>query len=68
MDQLLTDDEVAEMLRVHPATLKNWSRRGAGPPRIKIGAGVRYRLADVEAWITAQTPNGVKEEATEQVN
>jgi hypothetical protein len=32
-------------------TLQHWRTRGGGPPFIKVGHFVRYRLADVNAWL-----------------
>lgn len=32
-------------------TLQHWRSRGGGPPFIKVGHYVRYRLADVNAWL-----------------
>ena len=36
-----------------PSTLVVWRYRGQGPVAVKIGNRLRYRPADVEAWITA---------------
>lgn len=52
--QLLLADEVATLLRLKPKTLETWRYRGEGPPHVKVGALVRYRRADVNAWIAAQ--------------
>ena len=53
--ELLTPEQVAEMLQVHPGTLENWRVRGEGPPFVKLGnkrrSPVRYRRKDVEDWI-----------------
>jgi excisionase family DNA binding protein len=53
--ELLTPEEVAEILKVHPGTLENWRVRGEGPPFVKLGnkrrSAVRYRRQDVENWI-----------------
>jgi excisionase family DNA binding protein len=52
---LLTPDEVADMLRIPVRSL--YVQRSAGrptPPGVKIGRHLRYRLADVEAWIEDQ--------------
>ncbi|MCF4122182.1 helix-turn-helix domain-containing protein [Antribacter sp. KLBMP9083] len=52
---LLTPQEVADMLRIPVRTL--YGQRSAGrptPPGVKIGRHLRYRLADVEAWIDEQ--------------
>jgi predicted DNA-binding transcriptional regulator AlpA len=31
-------------------TLNCWRSRREGPPFVKIGGSVRYRLADLDAW------------------
>jgi predicted site-specific integrase-resolvase len=53
--ELLTPEQVAEMLQVHPGTLENWRVKGEGPPFVKLGgkrrSPVRYRRRDVEDWI-----------------
>jgi predicted DNA-binding transcriptional regulator AlpA len=53
--ELLTPEQVAEMLQVHPGTLENWRVKGEGPPFVKLGgkrrSPVRYRRKDVEDWI-----------------
>jgi excisionase family DNA binding protein len=51
--QLLTTREVAEMLGFSPATITHWRAR---PPKkalpyLKLGGRVRYRRADVEAYL-----------------
>ncbi len=53
-DELLTIDEVAEMLRVPVGTLRYWRHLGAGPHSFKVGRWVRYRRGDVRAWINAK--------------
>lgn len=54
-EDLLTEREVADRLRVSEKTLQNWRWAGEGGPRaIKLGKrAVRYRRADVEAFIEA---------------
>ena len=47
-DELLTRQEVAEMLGVTLTTLYHWNNKGI-LPTIKIGNKVRYRRSDVEA-------------------
>ena len=59
-DPLLTIDQVAEWLQVPVSTLRNWRKkpRRAGDtplPVIKVGGHLRYRRADVEAWLDANT-------------
>lgn len=55
---LLTPNELATRLKVHPGTLRRWRMKGGGPRWIKLNntpsATVRYELADVEAWEKGQ--------------
>lgn len=53
MDPLLLPEEVAALLRVDISTLRNWRSKGRGPKFVKIGDLARYRLADVEAYVSA---------------
>jgi hypothetical protein len=34
--------------------LRQWRYLGEGPRYLKVGATVRYRVHDVEAWLKAQ--------------
>jgi len=51
---LLTQDEVATFLRVNRRSLERWRMTGAGPPFVKVGRKVGYRMRDVEAWLENQ--------------
>lgn len=51
-DDLLTPDEVADLYRTTTKTLRNWRSLRTGPAHVKVGGLVRYRRADVEAYIT----------------
>jgi excisionase family DNA binding protein len=48
--QHLTISELAERLAVPVPTLYSWNSKGIGPPFLKLGRHVRYRLEDVEQW------------------
>jgi excisionase family DNA binding protein len=54
-ERLLSIDDVAEIIGLAPGTLRNWRVAGRGPRGARIGGRVRYRRADVDAWITQQT-------------
>jgi len=54
---LLKETEVAMRLAVSLASLRRWRVDGRGPRFIKLGASVRYRVQDVEAWL-ASCPSG----------
>ena len=46
-----TTAEVADYIRVHPGTLRNWRHKRKGPPFTGCGAGVRYAWAAVDDWM-----------------
>lgn len=55
---LLTTREAAEYLGFSPRTLEYWRSQAAGPAFSRIGGGargVRYRVADLDAFIAART-------------
>ena len=55
-DLLLMRDEAAEFLRMKAQTLAVWAcRQSGGPPYVKIGRAVRYRLSDLQRFVEQQT-------------
>ncbi len=50
-DRLLTLEDVAGYLQVPVKTLYDWRHRGVGPRGLRVGRYVRYRQADVDAWL-----------------
>ena len=50
-DELLTMDEVANMVRVPVATLRYWRHLGSGPRSFRVGRTVRYWRTDVLHWL-----------------
>lgn len=55
LDRALESVDAAPVIGVEPLTLKEWRRRGYGPPYVKFGNRVRYRLSDLEAWMAEHT-------------
>lgn len=49
--KLWTVDDVAEYLGVPKKTLYRWRTEGYGPAGRRIGKHLRYRSADVVAWV-----------------
>lgn len=63
MDQLLTPSDVAETYRIPSSTLTTWRARGYGPPAIRLGRVVRYRVADVERFVAELVADARREGA-----
>ena len=57
-EDLLTEQDAAELLQVPLSTLRQWQREGAGPPCLQIGRQVRYRQGAVQRWLTGGLPAG----------
>jgi excisionase family DNA binding protein len=51
MLRLLMQSEAARVLRLSERTLERLRLQGGGPLFAKAGRAVRYREADLEAWI-----------------
>jgi predicted DNA-binding transcriptional regulator AlpA len=50
----LTATELADRLKVAQSTLWQWNLRNYGPPAVRIGGKLRYRVEAVEAWEAKQ--------------
>ncbi|MCI2422758.1 helix-turn-helix domain-containing protein [Saccharopolyspora sp. K220] len=50
-NRLLSANEVAEYLGVPLRTLYHWRRLDEGPRAYRVGKRLRFRLADVDAWL-----------------
>ena len=53
--RLMTPDELADYLGVTLHCVYAWSSRGGGPNVLRVGARLRYRPAEVEAWLDSVT-------------
>lgn len=52
--RLLTDHDVAALTGLARSTLAKLRLSGEGPRFVKLGAAVRYRVDDVQAWVAAK--------------
>lgn len=50
-EQLFGIEELSEYLGIPVATLYKWNHTGDGPPYLKIGRRVKYKLTDVTEWV-----------------
>ena len=56
----VTREQLAEELKVTTRTLDKWEWLRVGPRKIKLGARVYYKRADVTAWLEAGGPRAAK--------
>lgn len=56
---LLTTAQATELLGLAPGTLATWRwRKTVRLPFIRVGGSVRYRLADIEAFLAKNVVDG----------
>jgi len=60
----LTLSQAAELLGVHPGTVRSWADQGSLPVQRTQGGHRRFRRADVEQWQRLRNENGVPETNT----
>lgn len=53
-NELLTEQQTADMLGLVPITLSNWRSQRRGPPAVKIGRKCFYRRETVMNWIASR--------------
>ena len=54
-ERLYSEEEVFELTGVPVPTLRDWRYRRKGPAFVKLGARVRYRESDLDAWLNERT-------------
>lgn len=47
----LSPGQLASYIDISERTLEEWRRKGIGPRFVRIGKHVRYKLADVDAYL-----------------
>jgi hypothetical protein len=52
--EILNEKQTATELGVKVATLRIWSARRKGPPRIKVGRKLFYRRETLLAWLASR--------------
>jgi excisionase family DNA binding protein len=58
---LLTQREAAALLHLSERTLERFRVSGTGPRFVRLGRSVRYRLADIEAFIATRIVGSTSE-------
>jgi hypothetical protein len=57
----LTQVDLAGRWLCSPRTIERWRQDGKGPPYMKIGGRVVYRLSDVEVWELSRLRSSTKD-------
>jgi excisionase family DNA binding protein len=59
MNEIFTQQEAADYLRVTVRTLRRWQQTNTGPEFSKAGKLIRYRKSKIDEWLdrTTATPN-----------
>ena len=55
----ITAPKLAEMLSISTRTLSRWHRSRQGPPRVKCGNFIGYRLDAIEKWLASNETKSV---------
>lgn len=56
MPEYIDDHQLAKLLGISRETIQQWRCKNEGPPWSKAGKRrVRYRMADVHAWMAARS-------------
>ena len=53
-NRCLSPSDAAAYVSLSPKTLEVYRTRGGGPAYVKLGRRVAYRLADLDAWVSAR--------------
>ena len=53
--------EAADYLGLKAPTLRKWAVLRKGPVAVKVGSAVRYRQADLDAWLDSRPRVGGEE-------
>ena len=61
MSELLTVSEAARWAKVSESFLNKARLTGAGPKFVRLGRSIRYRLADLEAWVQGSAAGSTSE-------
>ena len=57
-ERLLTISEAAELLQLHPETVRNWIRDGRLPWGMKLGRLWRIRMSALVEWMDEKAGKG----------
>jgi predicted DNA-binding transcriptional regulator AlpA len=59
LTRLLTEREVAELLKVSPGCLRHWRMEQRGPAFLRVGSLIRYEWSAIQQWLAEGTKRWV---------
>ncbi|MEL7684412.1 helix-turn-helix domain-containing protein [Citromicrobium bathyomarinum] len=59
--EIMNVEEAADYVRLGTSTLNRFRVTGGGPRYAKLGGAVRYRKADLDAWIAGRVVRSTSE-------
>ncbi|MCL2001308.1 MAG: helix-turn-helix domain-containing protein [Planctomycetes bacterium] len=65
-ETLIDAGALAKKLNVHEVTIRRWQSSGKIPAPVRLGAAVRWRLKEIDAWIESGCPPRPKWETHRQ--
>jgi len=58
IEDLLNEHDVARITGLSVASVRRWRLMKQGPRYLKLGSAVRYRSADIAAWLESRPRGG----------
>jgi hypothetical protein len=62
--EALGERDAARIVGLSPATLSTLRCRGGGPPFLRLGRAIRYRVSDLRAWRDARLVTSTADTST----
>lgn len=63
VNDIMNTPEAARYVRLSKPTLERFRIGGGGPVYVKLGSAVRYRKADLDAWLESRLTRSTSEVA-----
>lgn len=59
--QIVNTESAARLVGLSSSTLAKYRLTGDGPQFLKVGRSVRYRIADLEAWLSGKAKSSTSQ-------
>lgn len=61
-EKYIDESALPERYSIARRTAQRWRAEGNGPPFVRLGRKVIYRVSDIEAWLRARTYTSLADE------